>query len=76
MNPTHDLAPNARSECSREPLWLPKLLLTGKTMAKIEIKETCKCGAKFAAYGESMSVALRHGAWLDAHAPCRNREEE
>lgn len=45
-------------------------------MAKITIKETCKCGAKFEVYGESVAVSFRHGAWLDAHAPCRNREEE
>jgi len=44
-------------------------------MAKIDIEDHCKCGAVFKAYGDSYAISLRHGAWLDAHAPCRNREE-
>jgi hypothetical protein len=45
-------------------------------VAKLDIEDHCKCGSVFKAFGESYSVALRHGSWLDAHRVCRNKEEE
>jgi hypothetical protein len=43
-------------------------------MTKLDVEDHCKCGAIFKAFGESFSVAFRHGSWLDAHRVCRNKD--
>lgn len=42
-------------------------------MAQIDIEDRCSCGAVFKAFGDSFAIALRHGAWLDAHKSCRDK---